>query len=357
MKLDVLMVGSRPPPYHGQAICFEIATEANRNKAVIETSFRSETVLGSILKSFEYLKKTIYYRYFESPETIYFLASRSLVGGFRDIFLILLFWNTECRIINHLHGADFKQYLSSIPAILKPVLLKIYSRIDLHILLSSKMKDQILDHFPKANVTSVRNFANAPAIDSESLRKSNKSFVFLSSLALSKGILDTIESIDYLYSNDNKITLDIAGPFLGDEHKSESEIKLKFFEKIENKPYIKFHGTLGYEEKFALLRKCRHFILPTFYKSEACPLSIIEAMMCCCTIITTDHNYLGKIFCEDNGVIIPPCNPQIAGIMIEDFLKHEDRIESIGIHNEKEARLNHTVSQYQSAISRLCNPN
>jgi glycosyltransferase involved in cell wall biosynthesis len=355
MKPKVLMIGASPPPYHGQAICFSAATEAIKNKAVIETCFRSTTRFRSVLKLLAYLKQIIHYRISKKPETIYFLASRSAIGGIRDIILLLTFRNSDCRIINHLHGADFKEYINSFPAFLKPFFVSIYNRIDLHILLSIVMKDQILENFPKARITSIPNFASIPPESTpKNYSKKLKSFVFLSSIAFSKGIIDAIEIADKLYRTDNQITLDIAGPFLGDEYKSESEIQALFLKKIENKAYIRYYGTLGQKAKFNLLHRSSHFILPTFFKSEAYPLSIIEAMACSCTIITTNHNYLGQIFSKENGVIIPVNDPLKASELLREFLSEDEIIESIGNHNAMVAKSQHSLAQYQSAILNTC---
>ena len=67
---------------------------------------------------------------------------------------------------------------------------------------------------------------------------------------------------------------------------------------------IFYHGPVSGIKKVDLLRSSSIFILPTYYPTEAYPISIIEAMATGNAIITTKHNYLEKIISEKHGITI-----------------------------------------------------
>ena len=122
----------------------------------------------------------------------------------------------------------------------------------------------------------------------------------------SKGILEFLTASKYLLKDDNSIRIDIAGDFLSDNYMSKNQIKKKFldlFEGLKNdfQERIFYHGPVSGIKKVDLLRSSSIFILPTYYPTEAYPISILEAMATGNAIVTTKHNYLEKIISEEHG--------------------------------------------------------
>ena len=67
---------------------------------------------------------------------------------------------------------------------------------------------------------------------------------------------------------------------------------------------IFYHGPVSGIKKVDLLRSSSIFILPTYYPTEAYPISILEAMATGNAIVTTKHNYLEKIISKKHGETI-----------------------------------------------------
>ncbi|WP_137524979.1 glycosyltransferase family 4 protein, partial [Escherichia coli] len=122
----------------------------------------------------------------------------------------------------------------------------------------------------------------------------------------SKGIVHLINVVKRINNEGIKVSLEIAGKILSDEYVDSCKLKEILEAKIENCPYIKYHGPLNSEKKSALLNRSDVFVLPTFYRSEAQPISVLEAMYFGCVIVTTAHNYMPDFVTAKNGIIINP---------------------------------------------------
>lgn len=354
-KSKVLLVGSSPPPFHGQAICFEAATKSiEGDTKIIETSLRSKTKIHSIFKLLFYTRQVIAARIEYKPTHIYFLASRTLIGGLRDLILILSFYHhKDCKITNHIHGANFNEFIKSLPWGIKSLFMYAYKRVDVHITLTDAMQTQLNELFPFATTKTIKNFCYNPpkVIDS---KKIPYSFIYLSSIAHTKGIFDAIKIVDYIHEKIPQATLTIAGPYLGDKILNSRQVQSRFEKAIHNKSHIDYVGTVYGKQKFERLNASSFFILPTFYESEALPLAIIEAMHCGCVILTTNHNYLPDIVLNNvNGLIFEPNSSRNASKEILSILSDPKKTFTIQQTNRAHSRKHYSQEKYQSEIRKL----
>ena len=131
--------------------------------------------------------------------------------------------------------------------------------------------------------------------------------LYLSNLIYSKGILHLMDAI--LKLDKNRFSFNIAGDFIGDNYMSKSQIFENFNDKaiqIKNHGYdFNYFGVVSGQKKMDLLNGSDIFILPTFYKSEAIPVSISEAINSGCVIIVTDWKYL-KYYTKHKAYYISP---------------------------------------------------
>ncbi|WP_257264264.1 glycosyltransferase family 4 protein [Endozoicomonas sp. ONNA2] len=353
----VLLVGTLPPPYHGQSIAFKsIVDDIDCDKEIVMTSFRSDNVLLSVLYFFKYLFQVLYSLFIFKPTHVYFLCSRSFFGSLRDVYLLYLLRFSKAVVVNHLHGADFKSFYESRSFVYRAILKFTYSRVDKHIVLHDSMKEQVSCVSSLKKIYVVENFYESVA-DTVSLRNikfyfdGKVSAIYLSSIMLSKGIFETIESVKIIREKGYDINLCIYGDFTSDSEMTKSEVKDLFFSAIQGcENFISYNGVVTGLEKYTILSEFDVFVLPTYYSCEAFPLSIIEAMRMGCVIITSDFNYLSKIVESDNGYIVKPKNSASLASVFEKIFNHPSAVRDIKINNFKSSKVRFTERRFRDLV-------
>lgn len=344
-------MGSLPPPNHGQSIAFEAACSVIRECAechIIETSFRQNSVLAVI----SYLFMVPYRIFVFKPDVVYFLCSRSLIGGLRDLYLLLFCKMAKFTVCNHLHGSDFDSYLNSRSKLYRKLIVYLFSRVDRHGVLIEGMQSQLKAVTSNSRCVVINNFYKKPhrAIQQRVIDRSKGLVVcYLSSVIFSKGIFDLIAAIKSLDPS-LSVTLKVAGGFVSDEFMSEQLVQERFFREIEGQSNITYHGTLNPDEKYDFLSRSDVFALPSFYRSEAVPLSIIEAMSVGCCILTTNFRYLSTLVSEENGVLVNVCSPCEIASSLERLHYDRERLTRIAASNESLARAHYSEERYQKSI-------
>lgn len=348
----ILFFGPLPPVFTGQSIAFSYALSSiNKDSVlVVDTQRYKNKWVCFFYIQFTVLKLLI----LNNIDTIYITSSRSILGFFREYLILILAKHLNIRIVNHLHGSDFNDFYSS-NFLLKPIIRSIYSHISTSIVLLDEMKEQY-KHFPNMKLEVVSNCYD-PIYENEIIDFESKSgIVYLSNIMYSKGIIDFLDSLKIVLSK-SKTKIYIAGSFLGDYLKTNEEIKTNFISKVNllNKEFnnrVKFLGTLEGIEKMELLKRTAIFCLPTFYKTEAFPLSIIEAMALGNAIVTTNHNYLPSIINSQNGMLVPTSNvTELANSLL--YLCNDQNLILIQKRNVEYAKTNFSFSKFQNNIKRI----
>lgn len=307
MLKKLIFIGPLPPPITGQSVAFSYIKEIDNideQISIINTQ-KYKIQLFNYFHSLIILPLIIL---FSSYGTIYFICSRSKLGFLRQFPFLAISILKNIRLINHLHGADFKEFYKK-AGILRRIIKWAYQNVDTSIVLLEEMKDQFLA-FPKMKLEVVPNAVSKELENLEIVFPKEKRVLFLSNIMASKGIIEFLIAVKELLKDDNSIRIDIAGDFISDNYLTKYQIKKKFFDLFEGlkndfPKRIFYHGPVSGPKKITLLKSSSIFILPTYYLTEAYPISILEAMAAGNAIITSKHNYLEKIISEKHGQTIP----------------------------------------------------
>tara|TARA_R110002049_G_scaffold279955_1_gene459179 strand:- start:124 stop:1185 length:1062 start_codon:yes stop_codon:yes gene_type:complete len=350
----VFFIGPKLKPITGQAFAFDMAfTHYSGSKRVFYYQGNNVGLFTVIYKNIFLFCSFLYCLLVNSREVscVYLTTSRSVVGFIRDGLFILTCWLFKVRIVNHLHGADFISFRDSLSCPFKKVVDFVYSKIDTSIVLMPEMKEQY-QMYEGMKVVSISNCAPPT---SNLLKKHSNVFkiLYLSNIMYSKGILFLIEAVDNLIKEGADVQLTIAGTPMGDEHMTSEKIQLFFEEKIKGKDYIEYIGTVSGIAKEQLLADSDVFVLPSFYRTEAQPISILEAMQSGSAIITTNHNYLSDLINSNNGFAIEPRSVKGIESSILELINDKNRLEKISAYNKNYAKKYYSLETYVNELSKV----
>lgn len=350
--MKILFVGPLPEPVTGQAVCFKkIVDQYSINDRIVVDTFKYRNKVLSTL--YVYIK-LIQILLLDSKNVacIYMTCSRSLLGFIKDVPVFLMGKLLKLRVINHLHGADFNAFVESFPA--KSFLLWLYKGSETIVLLDS-MREQF-SSFPNMKLWTVPNFYDNSFDSYQHTGIKNKGqILFLSNLMKSKGIIEFIESADRILSNE-KLSIVIAGSFMGDKHMTEQSIRSLIEPKLKRlstkyEKRFSYKGFVSGDAKIRLYAESDIFILPSY--TEGFPISIIEAMRMGCTIHSTDVDYIPNIVCDQNGTIIPLNDLKNIHIYIETEVNDQKQMRLKQKHNTDYALNNYSESKYLNSLQEI----
>jgi glycosyltransferase involved in cell wall biosynthesis len=307
---NILLIGPLPRPITGQSIAFElVVNELNKSeykaKVLNYTKF-TNTIMYLIHNIFILIEGCFVLIFNKHIKLLYLTTSRSKLGFLRDMFFISVAWVNKVKVVNHLHGSDFIKFRNSQPPFLVKLINSAYRKIDCSIVLTPKMKEQYAD-YPDMKVEVLSNFC-PPEVYAFRFDEKNESLkiLFLSNLMYSKGVIHLIKACIKLSELGVKFELNVAGKAIGDEYKSADEIQQIFNIYLKKYNWLNYHGIVSGREKILLLNNNNVFCLPTFYKTEAQPISIIEGICSGSTILSTNFKYISELVSNQSGLLVKP---------------------------------------------------
>jgi glycosyltransferase involved in cell wall biosynthesis len=353
--LKILCVGPLPPPIHGQSLAFKRFYESinDNNKFLVNTSIEQNNIFYKIIGTFIILASIFHKIIFFRIDVIYFTCSRSFTGSIKDVVLINLAALKNIKIVNHLHGSDFYDFLHSSPKWYQRFLFYSYSKVSVSIVLLESMKNQFID-FSNMDLEVVANFYDQECDEVVSVKQTdNINLLYLSNIISSKGVFELIDAFEILSKRHDNIYLSIAGGYMSDEDMSFKRVRKEFILSSSRNDRITYFGKIFDKEKVKLLQRSDIFVLPSYYKSEAFPISIIEAMACENAIITTNYKYLPEVVGRENGVLVNPKSVDSLVKGIEIFLNDIEELRKVQKHNKIEAKNKYSLNKYLIDLSKI----
>jgi glycosyltransferase involved in cell wall biosynthesis len=172
--------------------------------------------------------------------------------------------------------------------------------------------------------------------------------LFFSNLMKSKGVIELLEAVEILNRQGIEFTVDFAGHFLPDHLASAGELEKVFYQiKSENVHYL---GPMFGVEKEKAFQQADIFILPTYYPTEAFPLTIVEALSMGCYVITTKHNYLPELISSDNGALVEPGSVEDLAKAIKAAINDKVRLSKVRRYNYVYSREHYSQDKYVDRI-------
>jgi glycosyltransferase involved in cell wall biosynthesis len=359
--MKILLIGPFPKPINGCSLANGVLLEQlNLVDKVTVTSINtnsnnisSENVgQFSFSKVFAFLKSYKQVFRIKNSDVVYTTPGQTFYGIIKYIpffFCCLLF---KKPYVIHVHGNHLGNEYQSLGGLKKIVFSYYIKKAAAGIVLSNSLKKNFDGMLDSAKVFIVENFAQDDLTHKKNIIKSKDKLrlLYLSNLMEEKGVIDFLDSLILLKNEGILFSADIAGKI---EDESEFIVKNKFDELM---GFINYHGVVFGEAKVKLLKESNVFILPTYYRMEGQPISLIEAMATGNIIVTTSFSGIPDIISEENGFFVESKNPKsIFDVLVKINLHLDHYVNEFSEKNIHYVRSNFTEIKFAGKILSVIN--
>ena len=349
----VLIIGPFPNPISGVSIANKVVEEilnADLNFTVekINTSypiFDEQIGEFSIQKFLFYLRINSSFFKVSKNNIIYITLGQTFFGVLKYALFIVVASALRKELIIHVHGNYLGKEYQSLKGFKRVLFYFLVSRFTKGIVLSNSLKHNLTPFLEDKNIFSLPNFAQ------DYLYKEDKKFVkdelrifYLSNLMKEKGIFCLLNALKNLEKNNIIYKAKIAGNI---DQKYSKEI-LNLFTELKNAEYI---GIVNGDDKKNLLEWGNVFVLPTFYKMEGQPISILEAMATTNLVVTTNHAGISDVFQDKiNGYFVEKNNENSIEKILSYLAANKSELKKIAEYNKTFFLNNFTVDIFKKNL-------
>lgn len=295
------MIGPFPNPITGQSLANEIIFQGLKNISEIDyldTNFYKILTDKTKQGKFDYKKIVIVIKKIYSElkiiklgkyDVVYMTPGGTYLGFLRFAHYILFSFFKRKTIYLHIHNGCFRNMYESQNLINKKIIRLLLNKINGIIVLGESLKFMFKDLIIEDKIFVCENGVQEEIIATikeisekkERYKTDNKKRVlYLSNLMEEKGILNLLKISERF--TEHEIEFNLAGAI-------EPAIKKRVEGYLERYPQkIKYHGVVTGEKKKKLFLENYIFILPTYYSNEGQPISILEAYVTGCAVITDE---------------------------------------------------------------------
>lgn len=349
----ILLIGPFPKPITGVSLANQVVVEnLNKKKGYkvnfVNTAFKKfDEKLGglSLSKVLFYLKLNLHCYKILNSDVVYITPGQTFFGLLKYLVFIVITKILGKELIIHIHGNYLGTEYSLLRGIKKKIFKCILSQTSKGIVLSESLSGNMSPFVHKNKVFILYNFVqnflftDKKTIDSK-LTQLKPKIIFLSNLMEEKGIFDLLEALRILEKEGFEYEAKIAGN-LDTTHEEKLQTYIKT---LKNTKYV---GVVSGKNKKDLLLWANIFILPTYYKMEGQPISILEAMATGNMIITTKHAGIPDIFKNEiNGYYVEKKNSNSIVEIIQSLDIQSDRFQKILRHNYVIAKKNYRPENF-----------
>lgn len=289
------------------------------------------------------------------PAVMYLSLKRSLVGGLLDLCCVVAYRCAAAGpVIVHLHGAELREKMETVAG--KILFRALWRHVTDVILLTSRMSEQLI-HLPERRTHVIENCSAMSLSRHQVIEKATHlhraplRVLYLSNIIFSKGVLHLAEAVRHLRADGFQVALTLAGAPIADPEMGAEEVFRRLQANLEDG--IRYVGAVDDIQKRSLLASAHVIALPTFYRTEAQPICLIEGMAFGCIPLTSRHNYNEDFLDDSIAVFVEPKSPEsIAKALqqlIDDPVSAADRMLRASDH----AALKHGSARFVEAIDHV----
>jgi glycosyltransferase involved in cell wall biosynthesis len=357
----LLFLAPLPPPINGMSLASEFLLQDLQRRADVTIVDLADRGPGGRTARFRRLWHIISVlrrirRGLAQAEIVYLTISQSMLGNLRDLAIYTLCGRKLNRVVVHLHGgAAMRTLLQEGMGWLRRLNRRFLHRVKAIVVLGDRHRDTFTGVAPASAVHVVPNFAaDSLFVDDHLIEKKHGDggrlrLLYLSNLLKGKGHEELLQAYAGLEPSERaRLSLTFAGHF-------ESECSRDaFLKKLGEFEHAEYCGVVTGETKRRLLASAHVFCLPTYYRYEGQPISILEAYASGCAVITTDHSGIGDVFRNRvNGYCVEKRSPDSLRAALRHVLDQRGELLPIARENHRLAEATFRTSMYLQSLAAI----
>lgn len=306
----ILFAVQLPPPVHGASLVNKTLVDNEKIKLKYELDILEIQLANNmedlggfsirkIINAFNIFFKLFKKLFKNNYDLVYFTLSPLGFAFYKDVVLIFIIKLFKKKIVFHLHGKGIKDELKS--SFKKKIYQKVFKNTNV-IQLAEVLYNDIKDVYNEKPFILPNGIINSKVVSLHNKRENKiPTFIYLSNLMKDKGVLIFLEAISKIQNKEKEFQVYILGP------SADITIEeIRCFIAKHDINNVEVVGSVYGEDKYVYLRKSDIFVLPTYYRNECFPLTILEAFQAGLAIISTDNGAIPDIVKDEvNGFIIP----------------------------------------------------
>ncbi|MBB6110770.1 glycosyltransferase family 4 protein [Mucilaginibacter lappiensis] len=347
--MKVLIIGPFPLPINGCSYANEILLrnfkKENLETKIIDTSTKSissnQGTKFSIRKAFSFIHTYLKTGKVIASDVIYLTPGQTFFGIAKYapfIFMAILF---RKPYIIHLHGNYLGAEYKRLTGIKRKIFHYLISHAAAGIVLSKSLLKNFTGLLPDEKLHIVENFVSDNLLGLSQHEKNTDKIriIYLSNLMREKGIIDLLDALLVLDKQAIDFKVVLAGVI---ETEISEEVTAKM-SKLRDK--IEYAGIITGLTKKERLLDANVFVLPTYYKMEGQPISLLEGMATGNIILTTQHAGIPDIITELNGFLIDGKSPG----QIQEVLENINKNLGFYVNKFSKHNMEYTSSKFTEA--------
>lgn len=239
------------------------------------------------------------------PDLVYIPISQTTIGYLKDSGLILIAKLFGRRVVCHLRGGNFSNWLRSASAATRWYVRTVHGTVNGQIVLGETLRTLFAGILPDARIHVVPNGKDV-AYGARPPRDATVRLLYLANMVRSKGVLDVLHAVPLVLQTRADVEFIFCGAW---EDPAVRRAVEAFISANPGLP-IRWLGPVSGRQKSDVINSADVFVFPTYYPPEGHPWVIVEAMAAGLPIISTDQGAITESVIEgQNGYIVDKENP------------------------------------------------